>query len=144
MALRREGELLVAGRTGALSPCSVIAEPYPGFPTDMHPQLAALAAFADGTSTIRDSVFPDRFAYVSELKRMGAALSVADGGVTVSPSRLRGSCVTAVDLRAGAALAVAALGANGKTLIRGAEMLERGYEDFPKKLKSLGACVDFS
>lgn len=144
MILRREGELLVAARREKLAPCTVVAEPYPGFPTDMHPQLAALATLADGVSTIRDSVFPDRFAYADELKRMGGALAVADGGVTVSPSRLHGGRVTAVDLRAGAALAVAALAADGRTLIRGADILERGYERFPEKLKSLGACVDFS
>ena len=142
LRIRREGELVVAAREGAIGPCSVAAEPYPGFPTDMHPQLTSLATLADGTSHIRDTVFPDRFAYVGELRRMGASIDFECGGVTVHPSRLCGGRVRAQDLRAGAALAVAALGARGETVIRDADLLERGYESFPEKLKSLGACVN--
>ncbi len=139
--VRREGERLVVARQGPLAPISVTAEPYPGFPTDMHPQLAALLTLAEGESAIRDTVFPDRFAYVRELSRMGARLSVTAGEVRISPARLHGATVRARDLRAGAALAVAALAAEGKTTVLDAAVLERGYEDLPQKLRALGANV---
>lgn len=133
-----EGSSLYAYRSGPLSPCSLIAAPYPAFPTDMHPQIMALATGADGVSTLRDTVFPTRSAYTEELRRMGADVTADGGLVTVRPSHLSGARVTAVDLRAGAALVIAALAATGDTVIRGAEMLERGYEALPEKLRALG------
>ncbi len=135
---------LRASRCRALSPFSLVAAPHPGFPTDMHPQMTALASFVTGDSEIRDTVFCDRFGYVGELRRMGAELAVASGCVRVSGGRpLSGADVTALDLRAGAALTVAALGVDGVSEIQNAEMLERGYEDFATKLKKIGASVDF-
>ena len=136
-----EGKRLVAARHGPIAPISVTAEPYPGFPTDMHPQLTALLTLAEGESTIRDTVFPDRFAYAEELMRMGARLSLGEGAVHITPSRLHGATVCARDLRAGAALAVAGLAAEGRTAILDADVLERGYEDLPQKLRALGANV---
>ena len=137
-------EGLRALRHSSLSPFSLVAEPHPGFPTDMHPQMTALASFISGVSEIRDTVFCDRFGYVGELRRMGAELSVSSGCVRIcGGTPLSGAEVTALDLRAGAALAVAALGARGASEIQNAEMLERGYEDFAAKLKKVGASVEF-
>lgn len=141
LSLTYEDGGLVASRRGGLSPFTLVAEPYPGFPTDMHPQMIALAAFAEGVSHLTDTVFPDRFAYAAELAKMGADIMVCEGSVTVRGTPLSGARVQAHDLRAGAALAVAALGAGGRTTISGAEILERGYEDFPAKLRALGADV---
>lgn len=141
VSLTLEGEALLASRRGSLAPFSLTAEPYPGFPTDMHPQMIALAAFAEGCSHLTDRVFPDRFAYAGELLKMGADIRVREGSVSIGGAPLSGARVEAHDLRAGAALAVAALGATGRTVIGGADILERGYEDFPRKLRSLGAEV---
>lgn len=142
MNIRTEGEVLVASREGLLSPFDLIAGPYPALPTDMHPQLAALATLATGQSCIRDTVFPDRVLYVRELRKMGADISSENGRVVIRPSRLRGANVRATDLRAGAALAVAALATRGKTVILDAEILERGYEDISGKLRMLGATTE--
>lgn len=142
VTVREEGDCLVAARQGLLFPFDLTAGPYPALPTDMHPQLAALALFATAPSRLRDTVFPDRFLYARELRRMGGELIARDGGVTVYPSRPKGGRVRAVDLRAGAALAVAALGARGRTVIRDADTLARGYEDIAGKLAALGATVE--
>ena len=142
MEIRAEGNALIASRTGLLSPFDLIAGPYPALPTDMHPQLAALATLCTGVSTIRDTVFPDRIAYVRELRRMGAVIGASGGRVEISPSRLHGAHVRATDLRAGAALAVAALATRGKTAILDATVLERGYEDLAGKLRALGATAE--
>ena len=142
MQIGSTGEGLLAKRRGGLSPCRLIAEPYPGIPTDMHPQIAAMATVADGESRIADHVFPGRFGYAAELCRMGAQVSVREGEITVLPSALRGAHVSAVDLRAGAAEVVAALAAHGRTVITESEVLERGYEDLGRKLTELGATVE--
>ena len=144
MDIRTEGDVLVASRCGLLAPFDLTAAPYPALPTDMHPQMVALATQAMGESHMRDTVFPARLGYVRELRRMGANVRAKDGGVRVLPSRLRGGCVRAVDLRAGVALVVAALAARGKTVIKEAAVLSRGYETLAEKLASLGACVTFS
>ena len=142
MRIRAEGDGLVAKREGLLSPFDLVAAPYPALPTDMHPQLSALGALAIGTSTLRDTVFPDRVLYVRELRKMGADIHAESGRVEIRPSRLHGAYVRATDLRAGAALAVAALAARGKTTILDAGILERGYEDIVGKLCLLGATAD--
>jgi UDP-N-acetylglucosamine 1-carboxyvinyltransferase len=141
MQICDEGDAIVASRMGLLAPFDLVAAPYPALPTDMHPQLVALATQAAGVSYMRDTVFPDRLLYVRELQRMGGDVHVCDGRVRVAPSRLRGGRVSAVDLRAGAALAVGALAARGRTVICDAAVLERGYERFAEKLGSLGASV---
>ncbi len=128
-------------RTGELFPTVLTAEPYPGFPTDLHPQFAALATQANGSSHLADRVFPGRFGYVGELRRMGGALALEEGGVTVGRSSLHGAKVRAVDLRAGAAEVVAALAARGTVEILDAAILERGYENIADKLRALGAVV---
>lgn len=141
LLIKREGEGLFVSQKGPLAPFSVSARPYPAFPTDMHPQLVALGCLCRGESRLSDTVFPDRFAYVGELRRLGAHLSVEGNTVTVRESALHRGRVTAVDLRAGAALVVASLSVKGKVVIENAGMIERGYVALPEKLRSLGASV---
>ena len=129
-------------RSGRLRPVSVSTAPYPGFPTDLQPQLTALSCLADGESVIADPVFPTRFGYVSELSEMGARIAVANGRAVISGgARLRGRTVAAPDLRAGAALTLAALFAEGESVIGRFDLIERGYADYVRDLVSLGARV---
>ena len=129
-------------RTGELRRCNVKTMPHPGFPTDMQPQIAALLSIAQGTSIVTEAVWDNRFRYVEELKRMGAVISV-DGKVAVieGVKELNGAPVKATDLRAGAAMIIAALAANGTTHIEDIEHIERGYEDIVEKLTGLGADI---
>jgi len=116
--------------------------PYPGFPTDLHPPVAVLLCLAEGLSTITEGIWPSRFQYVDELKRMGARIR-ADSGIAVveGPSLLTGAQVNAVDLRAGAAMVIAGLAANGTTEVHNIKYIDRGYENFVGKLQSLGADI---
>lgn len=129
-------------RSGRLNKCNIKTLPHPGFPTDMQPQIAALLATANGTSIINETVMDNRFRYVEELKRMGAQISV-DGRLAVieGVDHLNAAPVKATDLRAGAALLVAALSAHGTTQIEDIEHIERGYEDVTEKLRALGADI---
>ena len=121
----------------------VIASPYPGFPTDLQAQWTALMSMADGVSTIRDRVFPCRFRHVAELHRLGATIRLGDGVATVEGvMRLSGARVTACDLRASAALVLAGLAAEGRTIIDRSYHLERGYERLDGKLRRLGARIE--
>ena len=122
---------------------SIKTNPYPGFPTDMHPQLSAVLCTSQGISSISEGIFGgNRFKYVDELKKMGADIVVVDSmaHITGVPT-LHGANVRGCDLRAGAALVVAALGAEGVSTISGLEFIERGYEDLVGKLKALGADI---
>ena len=124
---------------------AIQAVPYPGFPTDMQPQMTALLSLAEGISTVTENVFKKRFQYVEELRHMGAAISVNDQTSTatiVGVKSLHGARVTALDLRAGAALVIAGLAAKGETLICDVEMIERGYVDIVGKLRALGANIE--
>ncbi len=117
--------------------------PYPGFPTDMQPQMAVVLGISSGTSTVTESIFENRFKYVDELTRMGANIKVESniaiiGGV----ERYTGARVNAPDLRAGAALVIAGLAAEGITVVDDIYYIERGYEDFEKKLSALGAQIE--
>lgn len=116
--------------------------PHPGFPTDMQPQLTALLTMANGTSIVTESMFDNRFRYVDELRRMGADISV-DGKVAIieGVEHLTGAPIKASDLRAGAALIIAGLAAEGTTEIEDIFHIERGYEDMEIKLKALGADI---
>lgn len=118
-------------------------QPYPGFPTDMQPQLAALMSLAEGTSVISESVFENRFMHVHELKRMGADIRLEGQSAIVNGvAKLEGAPVKSRDLRAGAALMLAGLGAEGETLIEDIDrFIERGYEKLDKKLIALGADI---
>ena len=114
--------------------------PYPGVPTDVQAQLTALLSLAAGTSRIRDHVFPDRFHHLAELRRMGAQIRQHDNEATVTGVRsLHSAEVTATDLRASAALLLAALAARGETTLRQIYHLDRGYEQLDEKLRSVGA-----
>lgn len=117
--------------------------PYPGFPTDMQPQMAVVLGIADGTSTVTESIFENRFKYVDELTRMGAGIKVESNiAIIVGLDRYTGARVNAPDLRAGAALVIAGLAAEGITVVDDIYYIERGYEEFEKKLSSLGALIE--
>ncbi|MCR5353845.1 MAG: UDP-N-acetylglucosamine 1-carboxyvinyltransferase, partial [Clostridiales bacterium] len=117
--------------------------PYPGFPTDMNPQMGALMAIAGGQSMIREGVWDNRFKYVDELIRMGADIKSDSKSATFTGVKtLHGAPVSACDLRAGAALIIAGLSANGKTEIDNIYHIQRGYEDIVGKLKNVGADIE--
>ncbi len=113
--------------------------PYPYFPTDLQPQIGALAAKADGCTQIIERVFDSRFAYLEQLKKMGAKVSVKNDCALIFGSKLKGSLVRAMDLRGGAGLLLAGLFAEGETQICGVEHIVRGYEKIHEKLKAIGA-----
>jgi UDP-N-acetylglucosamine 1-carboxyvinyltransferase len=121
---------------------NVVTQPFPGFPTDMQAQMIAVCAVADGTSVIEDTIYVDRFTHVPELARMGARIELK-GNVAVvqGVDRLSGAQVMATDLRASACLVIAALAAQGETLIDRIYHLDRGYEALEKKLGALGARI---
>jgi UDP-N-acetylglucosamine 1-carboxyvinyltransferase len=127
---------------GPLRATRLTARPYPGLPTDVQAQWTALMALADGTSRVRDLVFPQRFDHLAELSRLGARLVPRPNGVQIEgPAELSGAAVQARDLRAGAALVLAGLAARGQTLVVGLQHLDRGYERLDTKLRALGARV---
>lgn len=117
--------------------------PYPGFPTDMQPQISVALTLCQGTSMVTESIFENRFKYVDELNRMGSSIKV-EGNVAVieGVKSLTGAQVTAPDLRAGAALVLAGLAAEGFTLVDDVKYILRGYEDFARKLRGLGAEIE--
>ena len=117
--------------------------PYPGFPTDMQPQITVALALSSGTSIVTESIFENRFKYVDELTRMGANIKVEGNTAIIDGvSRYTGASITAPDLRAGAALVLAGLVAEGYTTVDDIRYIERGYEDFEIKLRSLGAQIE--
>ena len=116
--------------------------PYPGFPTDMQPQIAVVLAMANGNSTLTESIFENRFKYVDELNRMGAIIKVEGNAAFISGvGGLTGAEVLAPDLRAGAALVIAGLAAQGFTVVDDIVYIQRGYERFEEKLAGLGAVI---
>lgn len=127
---------------GALTKTSLKTMPHPGFPTDMQPQFSTLLTLSEGTSIVTDDIFDNRFRYVAELRRMGADISV-DGKVAVieGVGKLNGAPVVATDLRAGAAMVIAGLAADGVTEVADIHYIERGYESIEKKLQMLGADI---
>lgn len=117
--------------------------PYPGYPTDMQPQIAVTLALASGTSIVTESIFENRFKYADELTRMGACVKVEGNTAIIDGvDKLTGARVSAPDLRAGAALVIAGLAAEGITIVDDIVYIQRGYEDFEGKLKSLGAEIE--
>jgi UDP-N-acetylglucosamine 1-carboxyvinyltransferase len=139
---REEGLLTVCHRRRPLRPAGFVTAPYPGLATDMQPQLTVLLCLADGVSAVREGVYPERFTHMAELERMGAHIvQAADRAAMEGVPALRGAPVHAADLRAGAALVIAALAAEGETCMSGAEHLDRGYEAIETKLRALGADV---
>ena len=137
-----DDDSITVSRSARLNRANIKTYFYPGFPTDMHPQFGALLATADGTSVITEGVFDNRFRYVDELAKMNAEIKVDGRTATViGREKLTGAPVKAVDLRAGAALIIAGLAAEGTTEISGVETIERGYDDIVGKLRGLGADI---
>lgn len=128
---------------GKLKSTQVTTLPYPGFPTDMQPQMAVLLAIADGTSTVTESIFENRFKYVDELTRMGANIKV-EGNIAIisGVSKYTGARVNAPDLRAGAALVIAGLAGEGITVVDDIYYIQRGYETLEIKLRGIGAEIE--
>ena len=129
--------------TGELRGVNITTLPYPGFPTDMHPQFAPLLCMASNISCIQERVWENRFRYVEELRKMGALIMVDSRSATFSGgNRLMGAPVDAMDLRAGAALIIAGLAAEGRTEIGGVQYIKRGYVDIVHKFRMLGADIE--
>ncbi len=127
---------------GHLRHTQVTTLPYPGFPTDMQPQMAVLLGIAEGTSTVTESIFENRFKYVDELTRMGADIKVESNIAIISGvKRYTGARVNAPDLRAGAALVIAGLAAEGITVVDDIYYIQRGYEALEEKLTKIGAKI---
>lgn len=137
-----EDSVLVKG-TACLRRANVKTLPYPGFPTDMQPQMGVLLCLANGTSVITEGIYDNRFKYINELRKMGAEVQV-DGRIAVieGSTQLTGAPVLACDLRAGAAMVIAGLCASGTTTIEDIHFIERGYENFVGKLRALGADIE--
>ena len=137
----RDDAVLVR-RTGRLTRTNVKTLPYPGFPTDMQPQIAAVLCLAEGTSVLTEGVWDNRYRYVDEFRRMGAQIQV-DGKIAVieGVESLTGAKIQACDLRAGAAMVIAGLAAQGTTEISCIHHIERGYEDIVRKLSGVGADI---
>ena len=137
-----EDSVLVKGAS-TLRKANIKTLPYPGFPTDMQPQMGTLLCLANGTSVITEGIYDNRFKYVNELRKMGAEVQV-DGRVAIieGGARLTGAVVQACDLRAGAAMVIAGMCASGTTVVEDIHFIERGYENFVGKLKALGAEIE--
>ena len=128
---------------GTLKGVSVKTLPYPGFPTDMQAQIMAMMVVSEGNSKVTETVFENRFMHVEELNRMGATITTADRSANIEgPAQLVGCDVRATDLRAGAAMILAGLVAEGETRIGDLHHIDRGYEDIVEKLKNLGADIE--
>ncbi len=126
-----------------LSYANVKTMPYPGFPTDMQPQIATLLALSQGTSIVTETIFEARLKYVSELRRMGANITVEGNAAFITGvEKFTGAAVSAPDLRAGAALVMAGLAAEGITYVDQIQYVERGYENFEDKIRQLGGCME--
>ena len=136
------GDRLRVRRTGPLKPCDVRTRPHPGFPTGMVPQFSVLLSLATGRSRVTEGIWSNRFRFAGELRRMGADIQV-DGPVAVfnGVEKLTGAEVTSTDLRAGAAMVIAGLCAEGTTVVEEVEFIERGYQDIVGKLRGLGADI---
>lgn len=117
--------------------------PYPGFPTDMQPQMTTLLALSEGVSIVTETIFESRLKYISELRRMGANINVeGNAAIITGVEQFTGATVSAPDLRAGAALVIAGLAAEGFTVVEQIHYIERGYENFEEKLRGLGAVIE--
>ena len=128
--------------SGIIESASVKTMPYPGFPTDMHPQMAVLMSLADGTSRVTENIWESRFKYVDELRKLGAQIAVTGNVATIEGGvQLLGAPIRSCDLRAGAAMIIAGLVASGTTVIEEIEFIERGYENIIEKFRGLGANI---
>ena len=141
--IHTKNDKIILSSDGRLKSVNIVETmPFPGFPTDMQAQYGALCATARGTTLIVENLFETRYRYAAELKRMGADIIVRDRTAIIrGVERLHGACVTASDLRGGAALVVAALNAEGQSAVMDLSHVDRGYADFEGKLKKLGAKI---
>ena len=129
-------------RNGALTPADITTQPYPGFPTDLQAQLMALLALADGNSIITEKIYPDRFMHLAELNRMGANLrKEGPTAIVAGVNKLVAAPVMASDLRASAALVLAAMAAEGTTVVNRVYHIDRGYEKIEERLNAVGAKI---
>ena len=134
--------VMVSRGKGPLSAVNVKTLPYPGFPTDMNPQMTVLLCLADGTSQMSETIWNNRFRYVDELQRMGAKIKVDDKTAVIEGNTVfTPACVKACDLRAGAAMVIAALATQGRTEIEEIGLIERGYDDIVTKFRNVGANI---
>jgi UDP-N-acetylglucosamine 1-carboxyvinyltransferase len=141
--VQENGDWIRVTRKNGINKANIKTLPYPGFPTDLHPPTTVLLCGANGTSTITEGIWDLRFQYVDELKRMGANIKL-EGRIAVieGVKKLSGAPVEAMDLRAGAALVIAGMSAEGITEVSKVSIIDRGYEGFDKKLRSLGAEIE--
>ncbi|MDD5263330.1 MAG: UDP-N-acetylglucosamine 1-carboxyvinyltransferase [Candidatus Bipolaricaulis sp.] len=141
--VQEDGRSVTVSASGPLRGTAIETAPHPGFPTDLHPPFAALLTVAHGTSRVTETVFESRFTYVDPLRAMGAQIAVDGRTATISGvERLRAGSIEAPDIRAGAALVLAALAAEGTTTLGGLEHIDRGYERLTEKLRLLGARIE--
>ena len=134
--------VLIFESDGMLSPTDIVTGPYPLFPTDMQAPFMACQCYASGMCSMRETVFEDRFAHITELRKMGAEIAVAGCTAYIDGSKgMHGAEVAASDLRGGAGLTVAALGAKGESVISGLRYIDRGYERIEELFSSLGGRV---
>lgn len=137
-----KGIIVASNSRGSIRPLEIVTLPYPGFPTDLQAQMATLMAFTPGMSLITERIYNNRFMYVPELQRMGANIALEGATAIVNGQlKLSGAHVMASDLRASASLFLAALASEGETFIHRIYHLDRGYEDFDKKLEAVGATL---
>ena len=140
--IEHDDSIRVKAKRTEIMPANVKTLPYPGFPTDLQPQIGTLLSIANGVSVLTESVWDNRFQYINELRRMGANIKVdASSAIIQGVESLEGSPVMATDLRAGAALVIAGLVAKGKTELYNVQYIDRGYNDLDKKLVKLGAQI---
>ncbi len=132
---------LCVSRIGNMKGADVVTAPYPLFPTDMHPQFSALLCYSENGGSVKDDIFPTRFAYVNELKKLGANIDLIGNVAFVNNSEMKGTALDATDLRAGASLVAASLGAEGRSEINNVNFIVRGYENLVEKLSSLGGKI---
>lgn len=141
--VEEQDDTLLVRRSGKLHRANVKTLPYPGFPTDMQPQITVALCLAEGTSMVTEGVWDNRYRYVGELTRMGAQIRVEGRSAVVEGvEHLNAASVQAYDLRAGAAMVIAALAAEGTSEVSNVRYIERGYEDIIEKLRSIGAQIE--
>ncbi len=141
--VEEQDDTLLVRRSGKLHRANVKTLPYPGFPTDMQPQITVALCLAEGTSMVTEGVWDNRYRYVGELTRMGAQIRVEGRSAVVEGvNHLNAASVQAYDLRAGAAMVIAALAAEGTSEVSNVHYIERGYEDIIEKLRSIGAQIE--
>ncbi len=140
--IKAEEHSLTIEAPGEIKPFRIFTSPHPGFPTDLQPQIAAAATQAHGISVLIEAVFDQRFGYTAELEKLGAQFRTRGKELKIyGPTRLQGARLHSSDLRAGAALVLAALAAEGQTVVGGIEHIDRGYENMSQKLGQLGAKI---